>query len=201
MAGNAKQKVHLIAAIPCAWPVTCCNQAFTVTTARILRPSYRVAADSSTRLVLPTVCLRCGLLFVVSLPSLVNDVGMNRIRILFCHLQIRESKFWRIGKAGHSLVPVRAGQDDAVPVAMDIRRRVAQIGNRAVEHPGAAAISVRRVTTITNEFSVKQRTLVNCFRAGGLLRRFWDRRHDVRRHRERHSGAKFESQQAHGPAF
>ena len=56
---------------------------------------------SRTRLVLPTVCLGRGLLFVVGLPSLVNDVGMNRIRIFFCHFQIRESEFRRIGEAGH----------------------------------------------------------------------------------------------------
>ena len=152
-------------------------------------------------LILPAVCLLRGFLFVVSLPSLVDHVGMNRIRIVFCHLQIRESEFRRVGKPRHALVPVRAGQDDAVPVAMDVRRRVAQIGNRAVENPGAAAVGVWRVTTITNEFTVEQRTLVNGFRAGGLLRRFWDRRHDVRWHRKRHSGAKLESQQPHRPAL
>lgn len=106
------------------------------------------------------------------------DVGVNCIRIFHRHLQIGESEFWGIGEAGHSLVPVRAGQDDAVPITIDFRRRIAQIGNRAVEHPGTAAIGIRRVTTITNEFAVKQRALVNGFRAGSLLRRFWDRWHD-----------------------
>src|ERR1700694_5842499 len=126
---------------------------------------------------------------------------MNRIRILYRHLHVGKSEFWRIGEAGHSLVPVRAGQDDAVPIAMDFRRGITQIGHRAVEHLGAAAVGPGRVTTITNECSVKHRTLTNSFLTGSLLRRFWDRRYDIRRERERHSGSESESQQARGPAF
>src|SRR5258708_9275827 len=103
---------------------------------------------SRTTLVLPAVHLRHTLLLVVSLPSLVNDVGMNCIRIFHRHLQIGEGEFWRIGEAGHSLVPVGAGQDDAVPIAMDVRRHIPQVGNPALDHPGAAPVAIGRVTTI-----------------------------------------------------
>ena len=65
------------------------------------------------------------LFFVVCLPRLVDDVSMDRVRIFFCHSKIRERKFWRIGEAWHALVPVRAAEHDAIPVAMDFRRRIA----------------------------------------------------------------------------
>src|SRR3977135_2497650 len=118
-------------------------------TARIPSSKVRMRWWTLTHNTSPSRCSPSAtLLLVVSLPSLVNDVGMNCIRIFHRHLQIGEGEFWRIGEDGHSLVPVRAGQADTVPIAMDVRWHIAQVGNRAVEHPGAAAVGIGRVTTI-----------------------------------------------------
>src|ERR1700731_5132891 len=109
-------------------------------------PSFRQTAS----LVLG---LRLLLFSVVGLPGLVDYVGVDSVGLFAGHLRVGEGELGRIGEAGHSFVPVGAGEDDGVPLFVHFGRGVAEIGDGAVEHPGAAAVDVGGVAAVANEFS------------------------------------------------
>src|SRR5207249_8508417 len=96
--------------------------------------------------------LRCLLFAFVSFPGLVDNVGVNRIRLSDRHVGFGEGKLRRIRKTGHAFRPVAAAQDDAIPILMHFRRGVAQIRDCAVLYPSAAAVYEGRVAT----FAVKR---------------------------------------------
>src|SRR6266849_3287653 len=110
--------------------------------------------------------VRLALLASVRLPGLRDNIGMNRIRVLHGHLGMRKRELWRIGKARHPFVPMRAAQNDCIPVAMHVRRHVAKVWNCSIERPRAAAVSIRRVAAVAHKFLVQHFALVNCFFAG-----------------------------------
>src|ERR1700704_880241 len=112
-----------------------------------------------------------SLLRVESFPSLVNHVGMNCICVARSHLQVGKRELGRIGEARHSLIPMGAGQNDGVPLMMYLGRRVAQIGDRSIQHPGSASVRIRGVAAVAHELAVKEFALMNCFQARSLLRR------------------------------
>src|ERR1700730_14653875 len=126
---------------------------------------------------------------------------MNCIRVVRRHLQIGERELGRIGEARHSLIPMSTGQNDGVPLMMHLGRRGAQIGNRSIQHPGAASVGVRGVAAVAYELAVKEFALMNCFLARSLLRRLWYWRNDIGRRRKRRSGPDLKGQQSCGPAF
>src|SRR6266852_8619250 len=99
--------------------------------------------------------VRLALLASVRLPVLRDYIRMNRVRILHGHFGMRKRELWRIGKARHSFVPVRAAQNDCVPIAMPVRRHIAKVRNRTVEHPRAAAVGIRRVAAVAHKFLVQ----------------------------------------------
>src|ERR1700732_4602716 len=130
------------------------------------------SSETSWRLV-GCLCLWLLLLCVVCLPCLVNHVIVNRVGITRRHLQVRESEFRRIGEAGHSLVPMRTSQNDAIPFVMNLGRSIAQIRHSAVEYPCATAVDIGGVATIADEFAVKHFALLYRFLGAGLLWRLW----------------------------
>src|SRR3989442_8901672 len=106
---------------------------------------------------------RLFLLAFVRLPGPVNDVGMNRIGVLHRHLGMREGELRRIGKTGHAFIPMAAAQDDLIPILVNFGRHIAEIGNRAIEHPRAAPVESGRVAAIAYESSIKLFALANDF--------------------------------------
>src|SRR5437660_8633013 len=91
-----------------------------------------------------------------------------------------EGELRRVRETGHSLVPVRAAENDGVPVLMNFGRGVAQIGDGAVEYPGAASVGVGRMAAVTHEFAVEHFAMGDGFIASSLLRRLRYRQHYVR---------------------
>ena len=77
---------------------------------------------------------------VVRFPGPIDDVSVNRVRILDGHLVMRECELRRIGETGHAFVPMAAAQDYLIPILVNIGGHITEIGNRAVENPGAAAV-------------------------------------------------------------
>src|ERR1700688_3945402 len=87
---------------------------------------------------------RCVLLLAsVGFPGLRDHVGVDGVGVLHGHLRMRERELWWVGKAGHALVPVRAAQDNSIPIFVNVGGHVAESGNCAVEYPGAAAVRIR----------------------------------------------------------
>src|SRR5260370_31008623 len=107
--------------------------------------------------------VRLALLASVRLPGLRDHIRMNRIRVLHGHLGMRKRELWRIGKAGHPFVPVRAAQNDCIPVAMHVRRHITKVWNCSIEHPRAAAVSIRREAAVAHKFLGQHFALVNWF--------------------------------------
>src|SRR5260370_16402565 len=66
--------------------------------------------------------VRLALLASVRLPGLRDNVRMNRIRVLHGHLGMRKRELWRIAKAWHPFVPIRAAQTNSIPFAMPAPR-------------------------------------------------------------------------------
>src|SRR5215467_14744649 len=95
-----------------------------------------------------------------------------------------KGELWRIRESGHALVPVRAGEHDAVPLRMDVGRSVTQVGDSSLQDPRAAAIKLRGVAAIAVERLVEFFSFLDSRRAGSLGRGFWNRRHNVRRRGE-----------------
>src|SRR5258708_9921072 len=124
------------------------------------------------------------MLGIESFPSLVDHVSMNCSRLVRGQPQMGKGKLRRIGEAGHSRVPMGAGQNDGVPLMMNLGRSIAQIGDRSIQHPGTAAVGIRGVAAIAHELAVKEFSLMNCFLARSLLRRLWDWRNHIGRRRE-----------------
>src|SRR5260370_15252202 len=112
-----------------------------------------------------------ALLTSVRLPGLRDHIRMNRILVLHGPLGMRKLELWRIGKARHPFVPIRDAQNDCIPVAMRVRRHVAKVWHCSIEHPRAAAVSIRRVAAVAHKFLVQHFALVNCFFAGRYLLR------------------------------
>src|SRR5260370_1764726 len=98
--------------------------------------------------------LRLLLFAVVGLPGLVDYVGVDSVGLFGSHLGVGEGELWRIGEAGHSFVPVGAGEDDGVPLFVHFGRGVAEIGDGAVQPPGAAAVDVGGAAAGADEHSV-----------------------------------------------
>src|SRR2546421_4483004 len=105
-----------------------------------------------------------------------------------------EGELRRVRETGHSLVPVRACENDGVPVLMNFERSVAQIGDGAVEYPSAASVGVGRMAAVTHEFAVEHFAMGDGFFAGSLLRRLRHRWYYVRRCGKRRRCAEFEGQ-------
>src|SRR5712692_4022559 len=148
-----------------------------------------------------SVRVRLLVVSVVSLPGLVDDVGVNCICILHCHPHVGERELRRIGEARHSLIPMGPSQDDGIPFAMHFWWSIAQIRYRAIEHPSTASVHPGGMTTIAYECLVKDLALANGFLPGSLLRRFRHRRHDIGWHRERRAGAELKGQQPRRSPF
>src|SRR5579872_4830058 len=144
----------------------------------------------------------CGFsLSVIRLPGLRNYVGVNRLGFFSGHFHVRKSKLRRISKSGHALVPMSAGEDDGLPLLMNFRRSVTQIGNCAIKDPGTAAVGARRVTAIANPGPVELRALLDHLLIPNLFWRLRNGRNDIGRSRERHGRAQLECVQARGPAL
>src|SRR6266436_5900304 len=107
-----------------------------------------------------------------------------------------ESKLRRIRKTGHAFRPVAAAQDDAIPILMYFRRGIAQIGDRAILHPSAAAVDEGRVATFAVKRYVKFFALADSFGTGFELRRFRHGWNFNVRSRKGNFAAKFEGIQA-----
>src|SRR5437764_9497965 len=121
------------------------------------------------------------MLLVVLLPGTIDDVGMKRVGLWRRHMKMGESKLRRIRETRHSLVPMSSGQHNRIPLGVDFGRSVAQIRNRAIQNPRAAAVESRRMTTVAQELPVECVTCAHGLFAGSLSRRFRDRRHYIRR--------------------
>src|SRR6266851_8981520 len=104
---------------------------------------------------------RLFLLAFVRLPGPINDVGMNRIGILHRHLGVREGELRWIGETRHAFIPMAAAQNDLIPILVNFGWHIAEIGNRAIEHPRAAAVESRRVAAIADERSIKLFAIAN----------------------------------------
>src|SRR5713101_6253584 len=145
--------------------------------------------------------VRRVLFHFVSFPSLVDDVGMNSVRVSYRHTGFGESELRRIGKAWHAFRPVAAAQDDAVPILVYCRWSVAQIGDCAVLHPGTAAVDVGRVAPLAVKRDVEFFAFVNDFVAHLLFRRLRHGRNFNTRSRKWNLATDFESVQAVGAAL
>src|SRR5258708_20087554 len=113
------------------------------------------------------------MLGIESFPSLVDHVSMNCICIVRGHPQMGKRKLRRIGEAGHSLIPMGAGQNDGVPLMMNLGRSIAQIGDRAIQHPGSASVGVRGVATVAHALASQEFALMNSFHAPNFFPTLW----------------------------
>src|SRR6266568_7319908 len=104
---------------------------------------------------------RLFLLAFVRLPGPVNDVSMNRIGVLHGHLGMWEGELRWIGETRHAFIPMAAAQNDLIPILVHLGRHIAEIGNRAIEHPRAAPVESGRVAAIADERSIKLFALAN----------------------------------------
>src|SRR6266550_4296110 len=150
------------------------------------------------RLVVFARGLRGGMFALVGFPGLLDDVSVNGVGLLDRQVGVGKGEFWRIGEAGHALRPMRAAHHDLIPVFMDFRRRVAQIRNGAVFHPGPAAVDARRVTALTIKRDVEFFAIANRLQAGFLSRRFRHRRNFDLRIGEWYAAAKLERIETRG---
>src|SRR3989442_15768279 len=105
--------------------------------------------------------MRGGLFAFVGFPSLIDHVRVDGVCVRERQMGIRECKFWRIGEAGHALIPMGATHDDLIPVFMDLRGSIAKIGDGTVLHPRATAVDAWAMTAFTVKRDAKFSALAN----------------------------------------